>query len=161
MRIVGARYLAVDEEHRREDLAYRLTKPVGRVLHARRLLREAAIPRVRAPQPPVIEPPHDEERQADHRRDDQQEYDRAVARLLGSSRDEPQPPARQRAIRKARAGERVAHEVQLPDHEHRQQAEDEAAEREPEHARALPWTCVARLPGKRVAVLAEERDTVD
>ena len=45
LRIVGARYLAVDQEHRREDLAYRLPEAVGRVLHARGLLRETAVPR--------------------------------------------------------------------------------------------------------------------
>src|SRR4051812_13163725 len=86
MHIVRTRNFALDTVERGKNLAYRLAKCIRTVLHARRLRWVAAIPRIGATQPAVIDTAHAEESQGEYRHDHQQKHERAVACLRARGR---------------------------------------------------------------------------
>ena len=130
LRIVGARNLAADPVDRREDLADRLAEGVRGVLHARGLLRKAAVPRVGAAQPAVIDAGAPPGRSA-----------RTPPRSPAGTRPGCSSPARWRSGTSHSQPEAIASSgrpmpvsatltwFSSPDHEHRQQPEREAGER--------------------------------
>ena len=141
---------------RLEDLADGLAEPLGRVLHARRLQREAAIPGGRAAQAPVVEAAHEHEGEGDYRGRDQQEEERAVGGALRGDGCEDQPVAGAPALREAAADEHGGDGVDHLDHRHREDAQEDAAGGEPGEPQALQAAGVMRLAELLLARPAEE-----
>ena len=135
--VEGRRQLALHAKERLEDLADRLAEALGRVLHARGLPREAAVPGRRAAEAPVVEAAHQHERPA--RSSPPGRAGRSPGRSSRARVDRrEQPAAGGHGLAQAGRDELARDRVDQLDELDREQAERDAAARQPDQADALP-----------------------
>ena len=157
LRVERRRQVALDTEERLEHLADRLAEAFGGVLHARRLLREPAIPRRRLAHAAVIVAVDDLHRQQDHAGDHREHDERAVARAVGIDRRQEQPVAGRRAADR-RADQHRVDVVDNADHGDRERGRARCSPRRATRARpARSGPRPARTRGSPRAAARETR----